>query len=128
VHAAEQIRKFKVQSKKYELEQSLNIMLRDAIISQLTYEHKKDNILKNLHLIEEAIDDPVKMKKLEQDLGIVAEPLKEVILMSEMSKQNPVEEQKKKEKEARLLIRKLNEDKRNREKQKAVKMEELSKK
>ena len=103
-------------------------MLRDAIISQLTYEHKKDNILKNLHLIEEAIDDPVKMKKLEQDLGIVAEPLKEVILMSEMSKQNPVEEQKKKEKEARLLIRKLNEDKRNREKQKAVKMEELSKK
>ena len=68
------------------------------------------------------------MKELEQSLGIVAEPLKEVVLMSDMSKNNPLEEQKKKEKEARLLVKKLNEDKRNREKQKMMKMEELSKK
>ena len=72
-------------------------------------------------MIEEAIDDPEKLRELEQKLGIVSEPLKEVILMSEMSKNNPLEEQKKKEKEARLLVRKLNEDKRQREKQKMIK-------
>lgn len=103
-------------------------MLRDRIIDQKVYDEKKSNIVKNIHLIEEAIDDSCKMKELEQKLGIVSEPLPEVILMSDMSKNNPLEEQKKKEKEARMLVRKLNEDKRNREKQKMLKFEEIKKK
>ena len=65
------------------------------------------------------------MKELEASLGIVTEPLKEVVLMSDLSKNNPLEEQKKKEREARLLVKKLNEDKRMREKQKMRKMEEI---
>jgi hypothetical protein len=50
----------------------------------------KDNIKE----IEEAIDDPKKMKELTFKLGIVNEVLPEVILMSDASKANPVEIQK----------------------------------
>jgi hypothetical protein len=57
-------------------------------------------------------------------MGIINESLKEIVLISEMSKHNPLEEQKKREKEARLLVRKINVDKKNREKQKLIKDEE----
>ena len=40
-----------------------------------------------MHLIEEAVEQgPQKMRELEASLGIVQEQLKEVVLMSEMSK------------------------------------------
>ena len=37
----------------------------------------------NISLIEDAVDDPVKEKQLEADLGIVKEALPEVVLMSD---------------------------------------------
>ena len=103
-------------------------MLKEDVINKKDYDSKMTLISTNIHLIEEAIDDPQKMKELEANLGIVNESLKEVILMSDLSKVNPLEEQKKKEREARLLVKKLNEDRRIREKNKMIKYEELKQK
>jgi len=47
-------------------------------------------IKENIAIIEEAVDDPKKMKELEASLGIVKEALPEVILMSDQSKVNPL--------------------------------------
>lgn len=38
--ASNQIHKFKVQSKKFELEESLKLMLKDEVISRKDYDHK----------------------------------------------------------------------------------------
>jgi hypothetical protein len=81
-----------VQTKKYELEESLKLMLKDDVISKKDYEAKMAQIANNVHLIEEAVADSNKMRELEHKLGIVSETLKEVVLMSDMAKVNPLEE------------------------------------
>ena len=90
-------------------------MLRDDIIPKHEFDKKFKMIQENVHLIQEAIDNPQKTEELEKSLGIVKEQPKEVILISEMSKNNPLEEQKKLERQAKSMVRKFNEDRRKRE-------------
>jgi hypothetical protein len=106
--AAKEIKKFKVQTKKFEIEEELRLMLKDNVIAKKDFDKKMDLIKKNVVWIEDAVDDPKKMRELEFKLGIVNEVLPEVVLMSDQSKANPLEVQKQKEREARILVRKLN--------------------
>jgi len=90
-------------------------MLKDNVINKKEFDEKMKAVKDNIKEIEEAIDDPKKMKELTFKLGIVNEVLPEVILMSDASKANPVEIQKQKMKEAKVLIRKVNADRKMRE-------------
>ena len=46
-------------------------MLKDVVITKEQYEAKMIQIQQNTHLIEEAVENPEKMKELESTLGIV---------------------------------------------------------
>ena len=97
------------------------------MLTQMTESLKdQERIVSQREKYEEGVGK--KVNELEANLGIVNVSLKEVILMSDLSKVNPLEEQKKKEREARLLVKKLNEDRRIREKNKMIKYEELKQK
>ena len=72
-----EIRRDKALKKRAELEAGLKVSLRDAVVETVEYNAKMKAIAANMDLIENAVDDPVKLAELETALGIVAEKVKD---------------------------------------------------
>ena len=83
------MKKHKAAIKKQELVDRLATMLKKSVLSKKEYvsithlilnlccfpfmqDAKKDNLNNNTHMIEEAIDNPEELKKIEVNLGIIS--------------------------------------------------------
>lgn len=83
------MKKHKAAIKKQELVDRLATMLKEGVLSKKEYvskthlilnlccfpfmqDAKKDNLNNNTHMIEEAIDNPEELKKIEVNLGIIS--------------------------------------------------------
>ena len=71
--AMREIRRDKALKKRHELEAGLKVSLRDDAIETFEYNAKMKALASNMDLIENAIEDPVKLTELMVTLGIVTE-------------------------------------------------------
>ena len=104
------MKKHKATEKKQELQERLATMLKEDVLSKKEYvstpffhfinlmlflkymqDAKIKSVNNNSHLIEEAVDNPEEMGKIELKLGIVSKGIPEVHTLSDMTKLNPVE-------------------------------------
>lgn len=126
-----EIRRDKAHKKRLELEAGLKVSLRDEAIETYEYQTKMKAIANNMHLIEEAVDNPKKLAKLETDLEIVTEKIKDPrhpVSQIDQVKFMDKEDLKKRERDAKQLIKNLKEDRAKREEKKKKQDEELRKK
>ena len=77
---------------------------------------KVRHINSNLGQFEDAIEaGPAAVRELEIKLGLIPESAREAIMMADLPKPSTSDEKKRKEKEAKDLVKKLNQDRRLRE-------------
>lgn len=62
--ALREVRREKALKKRHELEAGLKVSLRDGVLETFEYNTKMKAIASNMDLIENAIDDPVKLTEL----------------------------------------------------------------
>ena len=85
-----EMKKHNASVKKSELEDIIKTMLKEGVIGKREYDSKIKSINSNLHLIDEAIDNPDQLRNLEQKLGITADGVQEVHTLVDMNRKNPV--------------------------------------
>ncbi|CDW87268.1 UNKNOWN [Stylonychia lemnae] len=127
-----EVAKFKGQMRRQEIEYNLNVALLEGIFSKKEYDVKMKLVEENKELINRSVLNPEEDKLIEQRLGLVTQ-VREVQNLAQQSNQKIDKEefvteifqvnfqiQQKGLKDAQLLIKRLNEDKKEREQKKLI--------